>query len=144
MIILDTDHLMILQVGRGRAYDRLSARMDESADQDFATTIVTFEEHMRGWLAGVRRARDFAAQVHPYDQLIHLVRFFQAWAIVRFDEKSAARFNQRRQQRIRIGAQDLKIASIALEANALLLSANLRDFERIPDLRVESWLPAAG
>jgi predicted nucleic acid-binding protein len=27
-----------------------------------------------------------------------------------------------------------------LEADALLLSANLRDFERVPDLRVENWL----
>jgi predicted nucleic acid-binding protein len=34
----------------------------------------------------------------------------------------------------------LKIASIALEADAVLLSANLRDFERVPGLRVENWL----
>jgi predicted nucleic acid-binding protein len=34
----------------------------------------------------------------------------------------------------------LKIGSIALEAGALLLSANLRDFENVPGLRVENWL----
>ena len=95
---------------------------------------------MRGWLAGIQRARDVADQVRPYDQLINLVRFFQAWEILRFDENSAARFSSLRQQRVRIGSQDLKIASISLEAGALLLSANLRDFERVPDLRVENWL----
>jgi len=140
VIILDTDHFNILQIGKGPAYDALSARMDASPDQDFSTTVVTFEEHMRGWLAGIQRARDVADQVRPYDQLINLVRFFQAWEILRFDENSAARFSSLRQQRVRIGSQDLKIASISLEAGALLLSANLRDFERVPDLRVENWL----
>ena len=35
---------------------------------------------------------------------------------------------------------DLKIACIALVHNALLLSANLRDFQQVPGLRVENWL----
>jgi tRNA(fMet)-specific endonuclease VapC len=140
LITLDTDHFMILQVGKGPAYNALSARMDASPDQDFATTVITFEEHMRGWLAGIRRAREVADQAMPYDQLINLVRFFQAWEILRFGENSAARFSSLRQQRVRIGTQDLKIASIALEADALLLSANLRDFEQVPGLRVENWL----
>ena len=35
---------------------------------------------------------------------------------------------------------DLKIAAIALAHDALLLSANLRDFQAVPDLRVENWL----
>jgi tRNA(fMet)-specific endonuclease VapC len=140
VIILDTDHFMILQVGKGPTYDTLSARMNASTDQDFSTTVITFEEHMRGWLARIRRARDVGDLVHPYDQLIDLVQFFQAWHILRFDENSAARFNDLRQQRVRIGAQDLKIASIALEHGALLLSANLRDFEQVPGLRIENWL----
>jgi tRNA(fMet)-specific endonuclease VapC len=47
-----------------------------------------------------------------------------------------------RKQRIRIGSQDLKIAAIALTRDALLLSANLRDFRHVPGLRVENWLRA--
>jgi len=95
---------------------------------------------MRGWLAGVRRARDVVDQVRPYDQLINLVRFFQAWEIVRFDESAAERFRDHRQQRIRIGTMDLKIASIALEQGAILLSANTNDFDQVPGLQVEDWL----
>jgi tRNA(fMet)-specific endonuclease VapC len=34
----------------------------------------------------------------------------------------------------------LKIAATALVHDALLLSANLRDFERVPGLRIENWL----
>jgi tRNA(fMet)-specific endonuclease VapC len=34
---------------------------------------------------------------------------------------------------------DLKIAATALANQALLLSANRSDFERVPGLRVENW-----
>lgn len=144
MIILDTDHFNVLQIGKGMAYDALAARMDASPDQDFSTTVVTFEEHMRGWLAGIRRAREIADEVRPYDQLIKLVRFFQAWDILRFSERAASTFRELRQQRVRIGSLDLKIASIALEHGATLLSANARDFDHVPGLRVEDWLHSAG
>ncbi len=140
MIILDTDHFNILQIGKGTSYDTLAAHMDASPDPHFATTVVTFEEHMRGWLAGIRRARDVASQVRPYDQLINLVRFFQAWEILRFDEHAAERFRELRRQRVRIGTLDLKIASIALDQGAMLLSANAQDFKQVPGLRVEDWL----
>jgi hypothetical protein len=37
---------------------------------------------------------------------------------------------------------DLKIASIALVNDALLVSANARDFGLVPDRRCENWLQA--
>jgi predicted nucleic acid-binding protein len=36
--------------------------------------------------------------------------------------------------------EDLKIASIALVNDALLLTANSRDFEKVPGLQFENWL----
>ena len=63
MIILDTDHFNVLQIGKGRTYEALVARLDASADQHFVATVITFEEHMRGWLAGIRRAREIADEI---------------------------------------------------------------------------------
>ena len=140
MILLDTDHFNILQIGKGPLYEKLSARMDVASDQHFAVSIVTFEEHMRGWLARIRTARSIDDEVKPYDQLIKLIRFFQAWEIVRFDEGAASRFRDLRHGRIRIGTLDLKIASIALQHSAMLLTANTRDFEQVPGLNFEDWL----
>lgn len=51
MIILDTDHINILQNEQGDQYFTLTASMAASRDQDFVTTAVTLEEQMRGWLA---------------------------------------------------------------------------------------------
>lgn len=140
MILLDTDHLNILQIGKGPQYDRLAARMDGSADQHFATTVITYEEHMRGWLASIRRAGNLVQQIRPYDQLIALIRFFQAWEIVGLDMVTADHFNNLRKQRVRIGTMDLKIASIALARGATLLTANQHDFDRVPALQLENWL----
>jgi tRNA(fMet)-specific endonuclease VapC len=42
--------------------------------------------------------------------------------------------------KLRVGTGDLMIASIVLAHEATLLSRNLRDFERVPDLEVYDWL----
>jgi tRNA(fMet)-specific endonuclease VapC len=75
-----------------------------------------------------------------YERLAKMFDFFRNWEIVLLDERAADEFARLRKQRIRIGTQDLKIASIALVHDALLLSANLHDFSQVPGLRVESWL----
>jgi tRNA(fMet)-specific endonuclease VapC len=50
-------------------------------------------------------------------------------------DASANQFDQLRAARIRPGTMDLKIASIALVNQALLLSANRRDFEQVAGAR---------
>lgn len=58
MIILDTDHINILQNQHGDEFRNLTSRMSASLDQDFVTTVITFEEQMRGWLALINRSND--------------------------------------------------------------------------------------
>jgi tRNA(fMet)-specific endonuclease VapC len=98
------------------------------------------EEVLRGWLAIIHRLRDAHRQLPAYARLGQLFAVLSAWDIVPFDERAADQFATLRRQRIRIGSMDLKIASIALANAALLVTANLRDFSLIPDLRCENWL----
>ena len=51
MILLDTDHLNALKYPESVHYAPLTLKMSVSTDQDFATTVITVEEQMRGWLA---------------------------------------------------------------------------------------------
>jgi tRNA(fMet)-specific endonuclease VapC len=140
MIILDTDHFTVLRYPEHSQYGNLSANMHQSADTNFATSAISVEEQLRGWLAAIRQARRVHDQILYYTRLVSMVRFMSKWQILPFDEPAADRFESLRKQRIRIGTQDLKIASIALETGSLLLSANLRDFAQVPGLRVENWL----
>jgi tRNA(fMet)-specific endonuclease VapC len=43
-------------------------------------------------------------------------------------------------QGIPIGPNDLLIAAHALAADLMLVTANTREFERVPSLRIENWL----
>lgn len=139
MILLDTDHLSVLLDPRQRAQPILLAKL-ESSDQHIAIPIVAVEEQVRAWLAQIRRSRSSVALIGPYQSLAKLIDFLTEWPIAGWDENAANIFDQLRSQRIRIGTQDLKIAAIAIAQNALLLSANLRDFNRVPQLRCEDWL----
>ena len=140
MIVLDTDHVVVLKYPESPRHAALMANMNASPDQDFATTAITIEEQMRGWLALIRRSGDVHKQIPAYERLVELFDFFSRWNVVPFDRPAADEFARLRKEGIRVGTMDLKIATIALVNGALLLSANLRDFEQVPGLRVEDWL----
>lgn len=140
MILLDTDHVTVLGYPSNPRCASLQRRMESSVDRKIVISIVTVEENLRGWLAEIHRQRDFDQQLVAYDRLQWLLDFFSSWTIIPFTRHVAEECALLKKQRIRIGAMDLKIAAIARTHDALLLSANLRDFGRVPGLRVESWL----
>ena len=141
MILIDTDHASYLKYpesDRGRRFiDRLTA---VHRDEVVAVSIITVEERMRGWLAVIAKERQAIRQVPGYRELSRLFEFYQEFEIVPFDEAVARQFDDLRDQRLRLGTMDLKIAATALNRNALLLSANRRDFERVPGLHTANWL----
>ncbi len=139
MKILDTDHISLLQVCDAPAAFVLQAHLAALPPEEVVTTIITVEEQMRGWLERVHRVPDITQQVVYYERLRDLVAFFAEWEVLPFDAAAAATFVHLRQQGIRIGTMDLKIAAIALTQQAVVLSGNLRDFQRVPALRVEDW-----
>lgn len=59
--------------------------------------------------------------------------------VLGFDNRAATEFQRLQSLKIRIGAMDLKIAAIAFSHNATLLSRNLKDFSKVPGLKVEDW-----
>jgi tRNA(fMet)-specific endonuclease VapC len=140
MILLDTDHMSVLKYPESAACKVLTGRMEDSPDQDIGTTVVCLEEQMRGWLAEIARVHSVRRQIQPYQDLLDLLKFLSCWTILPFGERAANQFEQLRLGGVRIGAMDLKIASIALVHDGLLLSANRRHFEHVPGLRVENWL----
>ena len=58
MILLDTDHLVILRYEDHPRYSALKAKI-EAAGQPLATTIVSVEEQFRGWLAEINVRTNF-------------------------------------------------------------------------------------
>lgn len=140
MIVLDTDHLSVLEHRDSPRAFELQARLEAEPLAKLFTTVVSLEEQMRGWLALIARYSQVEQQVAYYSRLLSMHGFFSGWQMLPFDVDAASEFQRLRSEGVRIGTMDLKIASIVLSRNAILLSANLSDFEQVPGLRVENWL----
>jgi len=72
--------------------------------------------------------------------MIERVNFFSRWVVLPLDVESAEGVRRLRSQGIRIGTQDLRIASITMAHGATLLTRNTVDFAKVPGLRFENWL----
>jgi tRNA(fMet)-specific endonuclease VapC len=139
MFVLDTDHMTLLEWGSGAVGQRLHERIRALPEGEVVTTIITFEEQTRGWLAFQARARTLDQQVNAYRKLKRHLDTYLEIQVLEFDAEAAAEFERLKQARIRIGTMDLKIAAIALAHDATVLTRNLKDFTRVPGLRVEDW-----
>ena len=124
MIILDTDCLSLLERQTGEAYFRLQAKLDEFPADEITTTIITFEEQMRGWMAYLNKMRSIDEQVFAYETLKQYFDYFKTLTIIEFDKNAAEICKNLKSNKIRIGTMDLKIASIAMANEAMLLPFN--------------------
>lgn len=84
--------------------------------------------------------KDAHDQIGANRQLGERVNLLASFTFPPWDAEAASRFKQLRKAGVRIGTMDLKIACIALEHDALLLTRNAVDFSKVPGLRFENWL----
>ena len=141
MLVLDTDQLSVLEWADGPAAEQLRQRLNDSAEPK-ATTIVTYEEQSRGWLAYVARAKSRTDQLDAYRRLsLHLPMYRRpSMHVLDFDAWAESEYHRQRKTGVNIGTLDLRIAAIALVLDATLLTANSKDFIKVPGLRFEDWL----
>jgi tRNA(fMet)-specific endonuclease VapC len=138
MLVLDTDHMSLLEWDSNAAA-HLRERLTDRDEHEVATTIVNYEEQIRGWMAYIAGARSIDSQVEAYRRLRNHLDNYRQVPVLDFDQAAAAIYHRLRRARIRIGTMDLKIAAIAISNDATLLSRNLRDFQRVADLKCEDW-----
>lgn len=137
MHVLDTDHMSILERG-GTSALALTLKLSALADNAVATTIISYEEQCRGWLARTAREKD-AALIRAYVQLGQNLEIYASMNVLPYDDRAHTIFLALQRQKIRIGTQDLKIAAIVLSNDAILLTRNLAHFGKVPNLHVEDW-----
>jgi len=139
MVVLDTDHMSVLERRDQPGAMVLRARLAPLPAAEVVTTIISYEEQMRGWMAYLAQTRSVAEQVTAYRRLQQHLDNYRRIPVLGFDEAAAVVFQRLRRARLRIGTMDVKIAAIVLSCEALLLSRNLTDFRQVPGLQVENW-----
>ena len=138
MLILDTDLLSLLERANSSALT-LQLRLDAIDPQDVVTSVISYEEQMRGWLAHSAQADTTQKMLVVYERIQRHLQTFRDLTVLPFDLKAASQFELLRQARIRIGSMDMKIAAICLANDATLLTRNLKDFGKVPGLKFEDW-----
>ena len=136
--ILDTDHVSLLERKDTLVVDKFS----RSPVGKTAITIITWEEQMRGRLNVIRQATSSEQRILAYTRLLSTIHFLQNFSIINFDAMADNYYLELQAQKIRVGTQDLRIASIALSCSAVVVTRNHRDFGKVPNLMLEDWTVA--
>jgi tRNA(fMet)-specific endonuclease VapC len=136
MFVLDTDTLTHLLHGRPQVVERVARFAEQVAITD-ASRI----EQLRGRFDAVFKAADAEALLRARQRLQQTEEALARLPLLPIDEAAAAEFEWLIKVKglRRLGRGDLLIASIALANRATVVTRNVKDFQKVPGLRIENW-----
>lgn len=137
--ILDTDHISLFLAGNKSVIAQVGKHSN-----DVAITIITVQELLNGWNGKINDPKQADKLSFLYTKLWKTTNFFKAITVLNFDTDAEKCYVKLRQDykflaKKRI-AKDLRIASIALTQNAIVVTRNEKDFAQIPGLTIENWV----
>ncbi len=135
LYVLDTDTLTLFQDG----HPVLCSRVQSHPLTELAITVISVEEQLTGWYTKLRRTRRREELTRVYQRLARNVQFLAHLPILGFSEAAMTRYDQFKAMKLHVGKKDLCIAAITLEYQGILVTRNLQDFQRIPNLLIEDW-----
>ena len=136
--ILDTTTLTHIQEAHPRVLERLEAAVNARAS--IGTSTVNVEEVIGGWFSKLRQAKTPVQEASAARALALAVRSLGRLTIHHTTVPALARFDGLVRLKLNVGKSDLKIAAVALEVGATVVTDNVRDFGRVPHLTTENWL----
>ena len=144
MIVLDTQCVSQIQRNGSREAARLNSLLTHVPLTEVWITVITPYEQFRSALGLINSAKTVDESLIPYALLSKLLDHYASrWPrrVLPFDRNAATIYPKFAPRLIRqIGPRDGKIAAITLSHQAILLTANVSDFRKVPGLAVEDWL----
>jgi tRNA(fMet)-specific endonuclease VapC len=135
LYVLDTDTVTLLLHGE----PNVCTHAAEHEAEELAITIITVEEILTGWYSQIRRDRKDDQIARAYQALQEAVEFAGRIRILPFDLAALQRFRILKAAKTRVGSNDLKIAAIVQQEDMVLVTRNMRDFQKLPGLQLENW-----
>jgi tRNA(fMet)-specific endonuclease VapC len=117
----------------------VARRFLERQPDDAAITVLSVEEQLSRWYTQVRKAKRPERLAWAYRRLTDAIGSLAHLRILTYDEQAIGRYEQLRKAKVKIGRMDLRIAAVALEQGAVLVTRNARDFRKIPGLQIDDW-----
>lgn len=135
IFLLDTDMLSLYQ----RDHPRVIAAVANHSTDHLCLGSTSIEEQIGGWSALARSAKNHQDQERAARLLAAIVVSWNRFAIVPLAEPALKRFDALARAKLNVKYNDLRIAGIALELGAIVVTRNRRDFGRVPGLVIEDW-----
>ena len=108
-----------------------------------ATSIVTVHEVFNGWASRINSAKTLEELIFLYARLSKALILFKKVRILDFDDSASEQFRLLLQNNPQLNKKklqkDMRIASIALANNAIVVTRNHRDFSQVPGLTIVDW-----
>ena len=133
--VLDTDILSLHQRNHKAVTDAVRSHASDSV----SISTVTIEEQISGWSALGRSAKNPQQLEFASAFLAALSVSWGSFAVLPLTVAAIARFTALWNARLNVKKNDLRIAAIALEAGATVVTRNRRDFGRVAGLQIEDW-----
>ena len=137
--ILDTDHTSLFLAGNRSIISQVAEHSD-----NIAITIITVQELFNGWNGKLNDPRQANNLSNLYTKLWTTTEFFKVTTILNFNRDAENCYNDLRQKNRNLAKKrlekDLRIASIALTQNAIVVTRNHKDFSQVSNLQIENWV----
>lgn len=132
MYLFDTDTVSNLM--KRSPSDRLLSRIRSIPVEEQFTSSITLGELIYG-----ARKKGSARLLVQIQELVTA-----NLSVLAFDAEAARRYGELRakleSQRTKIGDADMRIASIALARGLTVITGNVKEFRRVPNLPVQNWI----
>lgn len=135
--ILDTDILSLIQ--QSNVTVLAASRAARERGHVVGLSVVTVEEQFFGWQKLLSTAKTPAIYASASRSLAEAVNLWASFRIFPETEASRSTVEQLLKAKLNVRKDDLRIASVALDRCATLVTHNLVDFRRVPNLLIEDW-----
>lgn len=138
MYLLDTDTFSDL-LRDSNGYPLLNHRVQEASPDSLFISTITIAEVMQGTLALIRRLERTDSEDRGYSLLEQTFGALYRFQHAPYDGEAHRIFLSFPPAVRRVGRADCQIAAAAIRHNHIVVTRNLRHFERIPGVTCEDW-----
>ena len=141
MYVLDNDTASLLFRGRNGALNRRALAVPPA---DLWLPAIVVEEQFRGRLSVLAklnpvRSKDSALIPAAHRDLVLTQDFLRQFQVLPYTQADEDLYQSWSAVVKRVGTRDCRIAAIAVNQGFTVVTANLRHFQQIPDLRTTDW-----
>ncbi len=108
--------------------------LKQTSPLEIAVSTITVMELRYGLALNPQRAKKIESAIASFLASVNILPFSSGTATQAAQIRATLK-----SQGQPIGAYDVLIAATALEHNLIMVTANQREFERVPDLKLENW-----